>query len=114
MFAYDKKSQLCTRKTQRMKNGTKPLQVILFMLSVSLPVVLRAQNGSAKLFSRSPVVKGVLTLEERDQLTPAKILQQLKEGNHRFRTNKTLRRDLLAQAGNAAGAQFPKALLEKK
>jgi carbonic anhydrase len=57
------------------------------------------------------LVQKVLTPEERAKLTPDQILQQLKEGNERFRTNNSTQRDHSAQIRNSAVGQYPKAVV---
>lgn len=53
----------------------------------------------------------VLTKEERDKLTPDQILEELKEGNKRFRTNNTISRNHSEQIRKAAVGQYPKAVV---
>lgn len=53
--------------------------------------------------------KSALTKEERDALTPAQILDQLKKGNERFRTGRMVRRDFLAEQKSSARGQYPAA-----
>ena len=57
------------------------------------------------------LVQKVLTLEERAKLTPDQILQQLIDGNVRFRTNNSTRRDHTAQIRESVVGQYPKAMV---
>lgn len=53
----------------------------------------------------------VLTKQERDQLTPDQVLQQLKAGNERFRTNNSTQRNHTEEIRQAAVGQYPKAIV---
>jgi carbonic anhydrase len=48
-----------------------------------------------------------LTKAQRDLMTPAQILDELKKGNERFRTGKTALRDYRDQQRTSAGGQYP-------
>ena len=50
---------------------------------------------------------GALTKEQRDRLTPAQVLDELKKGNERFRAGAMVARDYRAQQRSSAAAQFP-------
>jgi len=50
---------------------------------------------------------GALTKQERDRMTPAQILDELKKGNERFRAGKTAIRDYRDQQRTSAGGQYP-------
>jgi len=50
---------------------------------------------------------GALTKEQRDRLTPAQVLHELKKGNERFRSGAMVSRDYRAQQRSSARAQFP-------
>jgi carbonic anhydrase len=52
-----------------------------------------------------------LTKQQRDQLTPAQVIEELKKGNERFRSGKTLSRDYLAQQRSTAAGQYPAAVV---
>ena len=54
---------------------------------------------------------GSLTKEQRDRLTPAQVIDELKKGNERFRSGKTLARDYLAQQRSTAAGQYPAAVV---
>ena len=52
-----------------------------------------------------------LTKEERDKLTPAEIIEQMKAGNERFRSGKPQHRDLVREAKATAKGQYPAAIV---
>jgi carbonic anhydrase len=52
-----------------------------------------------------------LTKEERDKLTPAEIIEQMKAGNERFRAGKPRHRDLMSEAKATAKGQYPAAIV---
>jgi carbonic anhydrase len=52
-----------------------------------------------------------LTPEQRDALTPGKVLAMLKSGNERFRTGEMRPHDYLAQKRATAGGQYPAAAI---
>jgi carbonic anhydrase len=53
----------------------------------------------------------VLTAEEQAALTPDLVIQSLKEGNSRFMKNNITSRDHSSMVRNAAGGQYPKAVI---
>lgn len=57
----------------------------------------------------APLVEAVLTQEQRDRLSPAEIVQALREGNERFVRGTVTVRDHTAQVRAAALGQWPKA-----
>jgi carbonic anhydrase len=52
---------------------------------------------------------GSLTKEQRDRMTPAQVLDELKQGNERFRTGKMVSRDYRDQQRTSAAGQYPSA-----
>ena len=52
-----------------------------------------------------------LTKEERDSMTPAQVIDELKKGNERFRAGKMARRDYLAEQRGSAKGQYPAAVI---
>jgi len=52
-----------------------------------------------------------LTKEQRDRMTPLQVIDELKEGNGRFRTGKMAPRDYLAQKRSSAAGQYPAAVV---
>lgn len=51
------------------------------------------------------------TREERDRLTPDDVIQDLKQGNERFRSGKMLPHDYIAQKRATAAGQYPAAAI---
>ncbi|HLJ06076.1 MAG TPA: carbonic anhydrase family protein, partial [Acetobacteraceae bacterium] len=54
---------------------------------------------------------GALTKEERDRMTPAQVLDELKRGNERFRNGQMLVRDYRDQQRTTAAGQYPAAVV---
>jgi carbonic anhydrase len=52
-----------------------------------------------------------LTKEERDALSPAQVIAELKKGNERFRSGKMLSRNYLAEQRSSAKGQYPAAVI---
>jgi carbonic anhydrase len=52
-----------------------------------------------------------LTKEQRDKMTPDEIIQQMKDGNERFRAGKPQHRDLMREAQATAKGQYPAAIV---
>ena len=52
-----------------------------------------------------------LTKEERDAMTPAQVLDELKKGNERFRSGKMAPRNYLAEKRASASGQYPAAVI---
>src|SRR5208282_372036 len=61
------------------------------------PLTLQLGNGGS----------AALTKEQRDRMTPAQIIEELKKGNERFRTGKMATRDYLGEMRSSAGGQYP-------
>jgi len=56
-------------------------------------------------------MSGSLTKEQRDGMTPAQVIDELKKGNERFRAGKMAARDYLAEKRSSASGQYPAAVL---
>ena len=52
-----------------------------------------------------------LTKEQRDSMTPAQVIDELKKGNERFRTGKMASRDYVAEKRSSAAGQYPAAVI---
>ncbi|HXZ79204.1 MAG TPA: carbonic anhydrase family protein [Terriglobales bacterium] len=59
----------------------------------------------------APSMRDSLTKEQRDSMTPAQVLDELKKGNERFRTGKMASRDYLAEKRSSAAGQYPAAVV---
>ena len=66
---------------------------------MSLPLQFGTEGGAS------------LTKEQRDRLTPAQVIEELKKGNERFRSGKMLSRDHLAHQRSTAAGQYPAAVV---
>lgn len=54
---------------------------------------------------------GSLTKEQRDRMTPAQVIEELKKGNQRFRAGKMASRDYLREQRSSATGQYPAAVI---
>ncbi len=72
-------------------------------------LVLLAGDLTAR--AEKPRVNRVLTAEEQAALTPDEVLRILSDGNERFVSGTVTSRDHSAQVRDAAGGQFPKAVV---
>ena len=52
-----------------------------------------------------------LTKEQRDRMTPAQVIDELKKGNERFRTGRMAARNYLAEKRSSAAGQYPAAVV---
>jgi len=52
-----------------------------------------------------------LNKAERDAMSPSSVIEELKKGNERFRSGKTVRRDYLAEQKSSAKGQYPAAVI---
>jgi carbonic anhydrase len=52
-----------------------------------------------------------LSKEQRDKMTPAQVIQELKNGNERFRAGKPVTRNYLAEQRSSAKGQYPAAVV---
>jgi carbonic anhydrase len=58
-----------------------------------------------------PSLSESLTKEQRDGMTPAQVIDELKKGNERFRTGKMAARNYLAEKRSSAAGQYPAAVV---
>jgi carbonic anhydrase len=59
----------------------------------------------------APNLSESLTKEQRDSMTPAQVIDELKKGNERFRSGKMATRDYLAEKRSSAAGQYPAAVI---
>src|SRR4051812_7313961 len=52
-----------------------------------------------------------LNKSERDSMSPSAVIAELKKGNERFRSGKTVKRDYLAEQKSSASGQYPAAVV---
>jgi carbonic anhydrase len=58
-----------------------------------------------------PSLSESLSKEQRDSMTPAQVIDELKKGNERFRTGKMAARNYLAEKRSSAAGQYPAAVV---
>ena len=80
-------------------------------LTSSLRASALAPLIPSSYFQLSASLSRSLTKGERDSMTPARVIDELKKGNERFRTGKMTRRDYLAEQRASAKGQFPAAVI---
>src|SRR5580765_1063443 len=78
-----------------------------FLASLGACAMTRPVASSAQALTQA---HGALTKEQRDRLTPAQVLAELKKGNGRFRSGAMVSRDYRAQQRSSAAGQFPAAV----
>ena len=54
---------------------------------------------------------GSLTKEQRDRMTPAQVIEELKKGNERFRAGKMTSRNYIKEQRSSATGQYPAAIV---
>ena len=83
----------------------KPTAIFTLALMFIFGACTNAQNSNGDLSS------DVITKEDQAALTPASVLQGLKDGNMRYIKNDLTLRDYPAQVKATAGGQFPEAVI---
>jgi len=78
-----------------------------FLATLGACAMIRPLDVSAQLLTRAT---GTLTKEERDRLTPGQVIDELKRGNERFRSGKSVSRDYRDQQIASAAGQYPAAV----
>jgi carbonic anhydrase len=78
-----------------------------FLATLSACAMARPMCLSAQVLSSAT---GSLTKEERDSLTPGQVIDELKRGNDRFRSGKSVSRDYRDQQRSSAAGQYPAAV----
>lgn len=98
-----------------MKNTIQ--QILLSVVALAFVACNQQQNTAAEpliLTEGTPepaLVENVLSKQEQMALTPDKVIAQLKEGNALYMTNQLTARDQPKQVKNAAGGQYPEAII---
>jgi carbonic anhydrase len=80
-------------------------QPLTYLYALALTVALTGFVASGAVHADTTGV--ALTKKAQAAITPAKALELLKQGNERFVSGKTVKRDLLAQAKQTSKGQFP-------
>jgi carbonic anhydrase len=68
-------------------------------LASSLRAYAIAPLMPSSYFQLSASLSRSLSMDERDSMTPARVIDELKKGNERFQAGKMTRRDYLAEQG---------------
>ena len=96
---------------KRTSNTRVPEQSVLrrrrFLATLGACAMARPVYLSAQVPARTT---GALTKEERDRLTPRDVIDELKKGNERFRSGKSVCREHLDQQRSSAAGQYPAAV----
>jgi carbonic anhydrase len=80
-------------------------------LNMSLGACAAAPFIPHSFFQLSGSLSRSLAKEERDGMTPAQVIDELKKGNVRFQTGKRVSRDYLAEQRASAKGQYPAAVI---
>ena len=80
-------------------------------LTSSLGACALAPVLPGTFFQLSASLSRSLTKEERDAMTPSQVIEELKQGNERFRSGKMAARDYLAEQRTSAKGQYPAAVV---
>jgi carbonic anhydrase len=80
-------------------------------LSTAVGACALSQALGAFSMQLVPSLSESLTKEQRDSMTPAQVIEELKKGNERFRTGKMAARNYLAEKRSSAAGQYPAAVV---
>lgn len=92
-------------------NTLTAAMAVTMLVSCGTPSTAPEKNDSTASAAPTPVKTTVLSAEEQAALTPDKVLQIMKDGNDRFVNNQITARDHSSMIREAAGGQFPKAVV---
>ncbi|MGX5022261.1 carbonic anhydrase [Enterobacter sp. UPMP2060] len=81
------------------------------ILKQTLAVSALSISGMAALTLPSISFAASLSKEERDNMTPEAVIEHFKQGNLRFRENRPMKHDYLAQKRNSLTGQYPAAVI---
>jgi carbonic anhydrase len=79
-------------------------------LGASLGTLAITPLVPSSMFQFAASLAGSLTKEQRDSMTPAQVIDELKKGNERFRNAKMTPRDYLAEKRASVAGQYPAAV----
>ena len=82
-----------------------------YFLGTALCACAVAPRLSALPMQFAPSMSESLTKEQRDSMTPAQVIDELKKGNERFRSGKMAARSYLAEKRSSAAGQYPAAVV---
>lgn len=95
-----------------MTKGIKFGLIVLASFTMACKQEAKTEVAKTALKVEEPqLLTTVLTKEEQQALTPEGVLQELKEGNARFLSGKTIQRNQTEQVKKSASGQFPKAVV---
>jgi carbonic anhydrase len=80
-------------------------------LGASLGTLAVSPFAPFSMFQLATSLSASLTKEQRDAMTPAQVIDELKKGNERFRAGKMAPRDYLAEKRTSAAGQYPAAVV---
>lgn len=81
------------------------------ILKKTLAVSALSISGITALSLPSISFAASLSKEERDSMTPEAVIEHFKQGNLRFRENRPMKHDYLAQKRNSLTGQYPAAVI---
>ncbi|MBP6520525.1 carbonic anhydrase [Shewanella sp. NKUCC05_KAH] len=94
-----------------MKNNQPAQPSRRTILKQTLAVSALSVTGLAALSVPSISFAASLSKDERDGMTPEAVIEHFKQGNLRFRENRTAKHDYLAQKRNSITGQYPAAVI---
>lgn len=94
-----------------MKNNQPAQPSRRTILIQTLAVSALSVTGLAVLSVPSISFAASLSKDERDGMTPEAVIEHFKQGNLRFRENRTAKHDYLAQKRNSITGQYPAAVI---
>ena len=101
---------ICTNYKSKMMKRTSLVLASLWLTTVGM-IAQENQGNTIEIDKDKILVETVLTAEEQAALSPAQVLQSLKEGNERFVRSALTARDHSFQIRASAEAQYPKAIV---
>jgi len=93
----------CDKATDRICNRRSFLGTALGACTITPLIPLTMQLA--------PIGTGSLTKEQRDKMAPAQVIEELKNGNERFRSGKMAPQDYIAEKRASAAGQYPAAVI---
>lgn len=94
-----------------MKNNQPTQPSRRAILKQTLAVSALSVTGLTALSIPSVSFAASLSKEERDGMTPQAVIEHFKQGNLRFRENRLVKHDYLAQKRNSIAGQYPAAVI---
>jgi|GEM_PF-95707 len=98
-----------TGKTLRFNRTNQLSRVRTLLRSITFVAVITMYIAAEPVLAQDH--KNALTAEDQAEITPAKALEMLKEGNKRFVKGKMVNRNLMKQVSQTATGQYPHAVV---